>query len=125
MRRMIGAIFIGLVCCGASRGQFRIDELKEGLARQHAKALVIACEAYYLDPGSGGNFPASLGDLVMPPFGGVGFANCPIFDPWRQPYRYSVSPDGNGTIRVYVWSERVVGGQTRVYGTKPPEPKKQ
>lgn len=129
MRRacVAAAVTAGLVAVVTGPAQARLDPEadKERRAEVMTRSLLVACEAYYLNPQSGNTYPKALGDLVMPPWGGLPLTRGRIFDPWRQPYRYEVVPGADGTPQPYVWSERAVNGKTRVYGRKPPRPGKE
>jgi hypothetical protein len=94
---------------------------RSGTAVLHAKGLLLACEAYHMHPGSKEKLPATLADLVAPPFGGNGFLkNGPqdLIDPWGGQYRYAVVPDEGGEPVLYVWAEWEKDGQLQLVGAK-------
>ena len=47
-----------------------------------------------------------------------------LIDPWGKEYQFKVvkikGQSGGGTEKVYVWTERLVGSETKVFGAKPP-----
>jgi hypothetical protein len=115
-----------ILTAGLAGAQPDADEAKEKRAELSAQSLVVACEAYYLNPQSGDKYPEKLDQLVTPPFGGFGFVRkaTDLIDPWGKAYRYRVAPGADGSPQPFVWSEREVNGRTKVVGRKPPEPTK-
>jgi hypothetical protein len=103
------------------------EEVKGTVAGLRARSIVLACEAYRANPANAkGVFPASLKDLVTPPFGGAAYlknAQADLLDPWGREFRYEVVTDDKGGERPYVWTERTADGKTTVYGEKPPKKK--
>src|SRR5262245_13183671 len=80
-------------------------QTRSGTAVLHASGLLSACEAYRMHPAAKGKFPATLADLVTPPFGGTGYLKYgpqDLIDPWGNPYRYAVVPDDRGEPVAYV-----------------------
>lgn len=104
------------------------ESAKEQKATQSIQSIQLACEAYLASPSNvKGTYPQFLGDLVRPPFGGAAFlrnGDKDLTDPWNNPFQYKVAKDEKGNLQAYIWSERTAGKQTKVVGTKPPEPKK-
>lgn len=126
MRRLATAAVVLVTAAGLTGAQLDPERAKEERAELAARNLTQACEAYYLVPGSKNTYPKSLDDLVKPSFGGAPFVRDAkdLIDPWGKQFSYRVAPNAKGEDRPHVWSERVVGGKTKVVGTKPPEPKK-
>lgn len=127
MRRLCVAMAAAVAAAGLARGQDDVEKAKAEKAELGARSLLQTCEAYYLNPQSGNQYPAKLADLARPPFGGASFLKNgreDLIDPWGKEYKYKVVELDSGEKRPYVWSERVVGGKTLVSGKKPPEPKK-
>ena len=86
-----------------------------------ASRLVEACEAYREAKYSEREYPATLADLLTPPFGGPPFllnGAEGLIDPWGKPYRFAVIRHESGGTEVYVWAERTVDGRTRLFGAK-------
>jgi hypothetical protein len=105
----------------------KMDAAKEQMAELNARGLAVVCEAYFLNPASGNEYPKKLTDIVKPPFGGASFVRNgekDLLDPWGKEYKYALEALRDGTQVPRVWTERVVNGKTKVYGTKPPEKKK-
>ncbi|MBN9520920.1 type II secretion system protein GspG [bacterium] len=125
MRPLCVAVVV-VAAAGLARGQDDVEKAKAEKAERSVKSLLAACEAYYVNPQSGNTYPRTFGDLLKPPFGNASFLRDPtdIIDPWGKQYKYQIAPQADGTPAPYIWSEREVGGKTRVYGKKPPEPKK-
>lgn len=90
---------------------------KEELAAANARTITQGVNAFYLKDGK---WPRDLFDVA--PFFEDG--KKALSDPWGNTYKYTVGPDDKGKLVPYVWTERVVGKETRVYGTKPLEEKK-
>jgi hypothetical protein len=85
------------------------------------KLLLTACEAYRENPKSGNRYPATLAELVEPPFGGGPFLKDPandLLDPWGNPFKYALVTDGTGKPVPYVWAERTADGKTTLLGAK-------
>jgi hypothetical protein len=94
-----------------------LDRSQELDANYRARLLKSAVEKHYLE---NGRFPAALpmvADYLEE--GKKGLSS-----PWGLPYQYTLGEekenDGSLRVRVYVWTERVVGKEIRIYGTKPP-----
>jgi hypothetical protein len=64
--------------------------------------------------------PATLDELIAKIAERRKDAEKAAIDPWGKKYQYKLVKD-----KVYVWTERTVDKETRVYGTKPPEEKKE
>lgn len=126
MRRLCVAAAVAVAAAGLARGQDDVEKAKAEKAVLGTKSLLQTCEAYYLNPQSGNMYPAKLADLARPPFGTSFLKNGreDLIDPWGKEYKYKVVELDSGEQRPYIWSERVVGGKTLVYGKKPPEPRK-
>jgi hypothetical protein len=107
----------------------RVDVALESRADLGAKALLQAAEAYALHPkNKEGRWPATLADLLKPPFGGgplLRNKEKDLMDPWGGLYRCRTEADEmTGRARFYVWTEREVNGKVRIYGRPPPALKK-
>lgn len=93
-------------------------------ATYKARDLVLACQAYRQHPGSGGKYPATLADLLAPPFGGgplLGEGENPkytLMDPWANPFKYAVVLNEAGDPEPYVWAELTRNGATTLVGAK-------
>jgi hypothetical protein len=88
-----------------------------------SRFLVGMCEAYrnYSANPQRGKYPATLTELVKPPFDGGQFVvegERDLIDPWGNPYRYAVIPNAKGEQEVYVWCERTVNGKLTLHGAK-------
>ena len=104
----------------------QMDAAKEKVADFGARGLMTACEAYSLNPASNNQYPTKLAELVRPVFGGASLIRngaADLLDPWGVAYKYAVAPGENGETFPHVWTERVVGGTTKVIGRKPPDKK--
>lgn len=89
----------------------------EELAVGNARTIVQAIKAYYLMKNQ---WPESLFDTASLFEKG----NKAFTDPWGRTYKFAIGPDDTGKLIPYVWTERVVGKETKVYGMKPPDEKK-
>lgn len=86
-----------------------------------ARSLLTACEVYRARPESDDKYPATLRDLVKPPWGGGAFLRNPqenLLDPWGNPFKYAVVQTDGGEPELYVWAERTADGKTRLIGAK-------
>lgn len=94
------------------------------LTAHKARDLVLACRAYRQHPGSGGRYPATLADLLAPPFGGGPLLvegedpSNVLTDPWGNPFKYALVPNADGEPEPYVWAERTKDGATTLIGAK-------
>jgi hypothetical protein len=104
------------------------DLANERLATLATQSLAQAGEAYAINPANEGNrYPQVLADLSKPRFGGPSYLKNgvkDITDPWGRLYDCAYEANEKGDPQFYVWTERVVNGKVRVYGAKPPAPKK-
>ncbi len=98
------------------------EEQTQGkVATLQAQAIKKATETYYTQQLE---WPKKLEDVAsLLQDGKKG-----LIDPWGKEFKFRIadSKQADGTLveRPYVWTERVVGKETKVYGTKPPEEKK-
>jgi hypothetical protein len=92
------------------------DRAQELTAETGAKLLSVAVEKYFIE---NGQFPADLTKVAHYLEAG----QKGLTSPWGKRYLFAVAEE-NGRLRPYVWTERVVGNKTRVYGVKPPDRKK-
>ena len=101
----------------------KLEAAKRQRAELHCRSLLLACEAYAVNPANKtGAHPTILLELVKPPFGGASYlrdGEKDLVDPWGKMFQYAVAKDDKGTLRPYVWTERTVDGKTTVIGTKP------
>jgi hypothetical protein len=114
-------VLLGLGLMTALTVDYGGSSTRTGEAVYHASGLLLGCEAYRRNPGSGGKYPASLSELLAPPFGGGSFlrnGQDDLIDPWGNPVRYAVVRTKDGGQEVYVWGERVVDGRLRLVGAK-------
>jgi hypothetical protein len=87
----------------------------------NAKTLIHSCLTYRDHPQSGGKYPASLDELIKPPFGGTPLLEDPqhdVLDGWGKRLRYAVVVNEQGEPEPYVWAERVVNGKIFLCGAK-------
>lgn len=129
---MTRALSLATVLLGVSAMAAADDAKLEAAKRQRAelncRSLLLACEAYAVNPANTtATYPTILLELVKPPFGGASYlrdGEKDLVDPWGKMFQYAVAKDEKGNLRAYVWTERTADGKTTVIGTKPPEPKK-
>jgi len=97
------------------------EETKGKVATLQAKAVEKATNVYYT---LNLKWPKKLEDAAE--FLEDGKKG--LIDPWGKEFKFGIaeskSADGSVIERPYVWTERVVGKETKVYGKKPPEQKK-
>jgi hypothetical protein len=91
------------------------DRSQERVADFRAKLLKSAVEKYLIESGK---YPAAL-PMVAEYLeeGKKGLSS-----PWGLPFQYTLAR-ADSHVRVHIWTERVVGKETRIYGNKPPEKK--
>jgi general secretion pathway protein G len=82
-----------------------LEDARKNSAVLQCKTIANACESYFLNPNSNGNFPQSVQDLISPQWGGGSFLKDPQKDsvsPWGQPFQIQqYQADGqNQTVMV-------------------------
>jgi hypothetical protein len=119
----LSLITVGLALVADRTDQRKKDDEvdKAKVATDRAEGIVLAAKKYYLE---NSEWPKKL--EVLAPLLKEGKKG--LMDPWGKEYQFKVisekNPDGTLSERPYSWTERVVGKETKVYGTKPPEEKK-
>jgi hypothetical protein len=86
--------------------------------------VILGCIAYRQHPQSGGKYPATLEELVRPPFNGGPFLPDPEYhcrDGWGKKLHYAVVVNEKGEGEAYAWGERSVNGKTHLCGAKATE----
>lgn len=111
---VVVAILVILAGVGVVATTSYLEKARKNQAVLQCKSLENACEAYYMDPQSGGNYPQALGELLNP-FGGTAGAGSPLkngqqdlIDPWGNPYQYTnqyTRPDGSQGVQVFTNSK--------------------
>ena len=66
---VVVAILVILAGIGVVATTRYLEDAKKSKAQMQCVALAQACEAYKLNPGSNGEYPTNLTELVNPPFG--------------------------------------------------------
>ncbi len=94
-----------------------VDRGQENRATLQTRVIEQAIKKYY---GEHGRWPIQTFDVAANLENGKN----DLVDPWGKPYQYVLGEQQPGVTRPYVWAEREVDGKLRVYGSKPPEPKK-
>ena len=137
MRLAIGAVLLGVVWslgCGKQQPSSTADPgpspapapakeddaTREQAAIDQTKRLTIGINLYHHNNQKWPKTLADLGSLLKD-------EKKELIDPWDKEYQFKVvtSKDrfGGEAGKVYVWTERVVGNETKVLGEKPPEQK--
>jgi general secretion pathway protein G len=100
---VVVAILVILAGVGVVATTSYLEKARKNQAQLQCKSLANACETYYLDPQSGGNYPENLQQLLQP-FGGTAGAGSllkngerDLINPWGQPYSYQVGAKPDGT----------------------------
>jgi len=103
------------------------DSGLERCAELRAKGLKLAATAYATNPANEtASYPATLADLVRPPFGGTPYVKDPkttLHDPWGRLFYVAIELDEKGETRFCVWTEREMNGKMKRIGY-PPKKKK-
>jgi hypothetical protein len=92
------------------------DEAREITTRSQARNLLRATLFYH---DRTGQWPRVLTDVK--PYLDAGQDK--FFSSWGYPFQYTLKEDEAGKVVPYIWTEREVNGEARVYGKKPPEEK--
>jgi hypothetical protein len=97
------------------------DAAKEVEAISRARVLEQAMKKYYAD---NGKWPAKIADVAMHLENG----KKDVIDPWGKEYQFKIvnvkAENGTEVERLYIWTERIVDGKTKVYSWPPEEKKK-
>jgi hypothetical protein len=98
-------------------------------AQLGCKGLASACEAYSLNPKSGGKYPRTLNDLMSPPSGGGSLlknGQRDLIDPWGKPYTYALRTMPDGEQVPFIFTTTPDGIAISQYGVgpaaQPPQP---
>jgi uncharacterized protein (TIGR03067 family) len=96
------------------------DSAIENAAKHGAVLIEEACKTFHTVTGK---WPAKLAEVANLLENG----KKSLIDPWGKDYNYAISSmrPSDDAKKPFVWSERIVAGTTKVYGTKPPEDKKE
>lgn len=101
---VVVAILVILAGVGVVATTRYLENARKSQAQLACKGLASACDTYYLDARSGGNYPDQLGQLIE--FPGLKNGQQDLVSPWNTPYQMRVvqSPDGSQqpAILVYV-----------------------
>lgn len=128
---VVVAILVILATVASIAVTRNLDDAKKSQAQLKAAAIAKAMESYYISPSSGNTYPASMGDLVKPNWGGSSFLNDPVndpLDPWKQqftievtqsvdgstqgkPYVHTTAPDGTAVSNFGIGTASVPGAQ--------------
>src|SRR5437764_875504 len=123
MNRRLGSLIVLFAAAAPGLAADPLEDGREKRAALDARTLTVAAKAYRIKHDK---WPEKLADLTKgtkdePAY--VAGGEKALLDPWGKEYKYAIAEDEKGEEQVYVWSERVVGGVTKVSGTKPPEKK--
>lgn len=96
----VGAVLAGSFVAQAKTAR-ALESAEESYARAELAALDTAVLAYQLD--HGGEWPASLDELVTPGESGEGYLRSEdaLLDPWDQRYRWQLPEDPDGAARFW------------------------
>lgn len=108
---VVVAILVILASVGIVGYMRYMEDAKKTQAQLQCKTIAEACQAYYMNAQSGGNFPETLNDLILP-FGGTGGTQSllkngqqDLIDPWggQRMYQYKLitAADGSNQPLVY------------------------
>lgn len=110
---VVVAILVILAGVGVVATTKYLEDAKKKQAVLQCKSLENACEVYFMNEQSGGDYPQNLADLLNP-FGGTAGAGSllkngdrDLMDPWNQPYQYNsnaVRRDGTRGVEVFTVS---------------------
>src|SRR5437868_4314783 len=87
---VVVAILVILATVASVAIMRNLDDAKKSKAQLQAATIAKACEQYYLNPQSQGNYPQNLQELVTPPWGGSAFLSDgmnDLIDPWGQQFQ--------------------------------------
>ena len=96
---VVVAILVILATIASVAVTRNLDDAKKSQAHLKAKAIATAMEAYYISPNSGNTYPATIGDLVRPSWGGSSFLNDPDadrLDPWGKEFQIQQTAAADG-----------------------------
>jgi hypothetical protein len=120
MNRVLGSLTVLFAAAGPGFADDPFEEAKGKRAEINVRNLATGAKAFHAKHKV---WPEKLVDMTKPKDGQPPVVKADakdLKDPWGNDYKYEVAKDEKGQERAYVWAERVVGGQTKVYGTRPP-----
>ena len=118
---VVVAIVVILAGVGVVATTSYLENAKKSKAQLGCKGLAGACEAYYLNPSSGGQYPQSLQDLINPGFGGSLLKNGQqdLMDPWNKMYTYELRTLSDGAQVPFVHTRSSDNIEISQYGVGP------
>ena len=96
-----------------------LENARKSRAQLQCKSLASACEAYYLNPQSGNQYPENLQQLLMPFGSGASLlknGQDDLTDPWGNQYQYQLIGNPDGTQQPLVHTQARDGTQISQYG---------
>ena len=96
-----------------------LEDARKNSAVLQCKTVHTACESYYLNPNSSGNYPTSIQELVSPPWGGGSLLKDPqkdTMDPWGKPLQIQSHSDDGQNQGVMVTTTAKDGTHISNYG---------
>jgi general secretion pathway protein G len=107
---VVVAILVILAGVGIVGYMRYMEDAKKTQAALQCKSIEQACQAYYMNSQSGGNYPTQLTDLIMP-FGGSGGMQSylkngqqDLLDPWRNQFQFKIVQGQDGTQQPLVYT---------------------
>jgi general secretion pathway protein G len=123
---VVVAILVILASVGIVATTKYLDDARKSKAQLQCQTLAEACEAYYLNPMSGGNYPSQISDLIQP-FGGQGGQSYlkngqqDLVSPWgpNQQFVLQTYQNSDGSSRPLVMITAPDGTQISQFGIGP------
>lgn len=113
------AVFALALVCSQPRYFDRHDVIHSTIAR--TKDIVTGCVTFRDNPQSEGKYPATLDELIRPPFGGPPYLRNmedDLLDARGERFGYAVVVDETGGAQVYVWGNGRKHGKPHLCGAK-------
>ena len=98
---VVVAIIVILATVASVAVTANLESAKKSKAQLQATAIAKAMEIYYLNTNSGSQYPASVTELITPPWGGPSLLNDPthdLTDPWGGQFQIQQAPSNDGSI---------------------------
>jgi general secretion pathway protein G len=123
---VVVAILVILASVGIVATTKYLEDARKSKAQLQCQSFAEACEAYYLNPQSGGNYPTQLSDLNQP-FGGTGGQSYlkngvnDLVSPWGQQSQYVLTTyqNSDGSLRPLVQINAPDGTPISQFGIGP------
>lgn len=124
---VVVAILVILASVGIVATTKYLEDAKKNKAQLQCQSIAEACEAYYLNPQSGNQYPSTTQELLSPPFGGQSYfknGQADLASPWgtgpnAPQFVISTYTNSDGSVRPLVQIQALDGIMISQFGVGP------